>query len=208
MDLNPKDLTQKENYKLLIGSIVPRPIAFVSTQGEKGSNVAPFSFFTCVSTDPPMIGFTSMPGPYGDKDTLRNIRETGEFIVNVVSHSFVEKVNISASDTPPGVSEFDEAQLTEIPGTTVNCPRVAEAKIHLECKMHSILEHGAGPDRFVIGEIVEIHVNDEIMMERLRIDMDGLEPIGRMAGHFYVVCDNLIKVKRKTYQGEKANFER
>lgn len=197
MHIDPTSLQQQEKYKLLIGSILPRPIAFVSTTGELGDNVAPFSFFTCVSTNPPMIGFTSMPGPYGPKDTLRNIRETGEFVVNIVSKSFVEKVNIAAVESPPNVSEFELSNLNIKESIIVKPPRVAESKIHLECKLHSILELGKGPDAFIIGEVVLFHVDDDILMDRYRIQWEGLEPIGRMAGNLYSVCDNVISVKRK-----------
>jgi flavin reductase (DIM6/NTAB) family NADH-FMN oxidoreductase RutF len=199
MQIDPTSLREQEKYKLLIGSILPRPIAFVTTKGELGSNVAPFSFFTCVSVNPPMIGFTSMPGPHGAKDTLRNIRETGEFVVNIVSKGFVDKVNISSVDSPPGVSEFELSDLHEKQSTMVQPPRVAESKIHLECKMHNILELGRGPDAFIIGEVVLFHVDDDIMMDRYRIHGEGLEPIGRMAGNLYSVCDNVISVKRKSY---------
>lgn len=207
VQIDPSKLDKQEKYKLLIGSILPRPIAFVSTKGEHGSNVAPFSFFTCVSTNPPMIGFTTMPGPNGAKDTLRNIRETGEFVVNIVSKGFVDKVNISSVDSPHGVSEFTFAGLHEKESTLIQAPRVAEAKIHFECKMHSILELGHGPDAFIIGEVALFHVHDDIMMDRYRIMWEGLEPIGRMAGNLYSVCDHIISVKRRNYEDLKIEEE-
>lgn len=199
MQINPNQLEQQENYKLLIGSILPRPIAFVSTIGEYGTNVAPFSFFTCVSTNPPMIGFTSMPGPFGPKDTLKNIQETGEFVVNIVSKSIIEQVNITATESPLGISEFDLAGLHEESSLLVKPPRVAESKINLECKLHKMIELGNGPDHFIIGEIVLFHIDDDILMDRYRIQWEGLEPIGRMAGNLYNVCDNVISIKRKKF---------
>lgn len=200
MQIDPSVLKHQERYKLLIGSILPRPIAFVSTLGSKGPNVAPFSFFTGVSVDPPMVGFTSMPGPYGPKDTLRNIEETGEFVVNIVSKSFVEKMNITAADSPIGVSEFELAGLQEKESVIVAPPAVAESKVKLECKLHKIVELGEGPNAFIIGEVVLFHIDDDIMMDRHRIDWEGLEPVGRMAGNLYSVCDNVISIKRKKYE--------
>jgi flavin reductase (DIM6/NTAB) family NADH-FMN oxidoreductase RutF len=199
VEVLPGALSEKEKYKLLIGSILPRPIAFVSTIGEQGTNVAPFSFFTCVSTSPPMVGFTVMPGPYGPKDTLRNIRENGEFVVNIVSHSFLDKVNIAASDTPPNLSEFKLSHLSEEPSILIKPPRVQESMIKFECKMHSIIELGKGPDQFIIGEVLLFDINDDIVDERYRIDLERLEPIGRMAGNLYAVCDHIIKAKRVSY---------
>ncbi|WP_077211675.1 flavin reductase family protein [Bacillus dakarensis] len=200
MQINPAELQHQDRYKLLIGSIVPRPIAFVSTLGKHGPNLAPFSFFTGVSVDPPMVGFTSMPGPYGPKDTQLNIQETGEFVVNIVSSSFLEKMNITAADSPIGVNEFELAGLQEKESISVKPPRVAESKIHLECKLHKIVELGEGPNAFIIGEVVLFHIDDDIMMDRHRIRWEGLEPVGRMAGNLYTVCDNVISIKRKRYQ--------
>jgi flavin reductase (DIM6/NTAB) family NADH-FMN oxidoreductase RutF len=203
MKIDPAQLNNQEKYKLLIGTILPRPIAFVSTIGKDGNNLAPFSFYTCVSTNPPMIGFTVMPGPYGPKDTIRHIRETGEFVVNVVSQSIVEQVNITATDSPPGVNEFEVAKLTEEPSMLVRAPRVKEAKVHFECRMHSIVELGKGPDNFIIGEVVMFHVNDDVLMERYRINLEKLDPVGRMAGNFYTRCQDLIKIDRHKYESDK-----
>lgn len=203
MQIDPSSINAQETYKLLIGSILPRPIAFVSTKGKLGSNVAPFSFFTCVSVNPPMIGFTTMQGPYGAKDTLRNIRETGEFVVNIVSKNFIDKVSDASIDSPPEISEFELVGLHEKKSKMVEPSSVAESKIQLECKMHTILELGKGPDSFIIGEVVLFHVDENIMMDRYRIDREGLEPIGRMAGNLYSICDNVISLKRKRYEDLK-----
>lgn len=203
MQINPSELNEQEKYKMLIGSILPRPIAFVSTKGKSCNNVAPFSFFTCVSVDPPMIGFTAMPGPYGDKDTLRNIRETGEFVVNIVSKSFIDEVSLSSVDSPSEISEFEITGLHEKKSIMVQPPSVAESKIQLECKLHKIVELGKGPDSFIIGEVVLFQVDEDILMDRYRIQWEGLEPVGRMAGNLYSVCDHVISIKRKRYQDLK-----
>jgi flavin reductase (DIM6/NTAB) family NADH-FMN oxidoreductase RutF len=194
MHIKPSDITEKEVYKLLIGSILPRPIAFVSTIGEDGPNLAPFSYFTCVSTSPPMVAFSLQPGPYGPKDTLRHIRENGEFVVNIVSRSFIDKVNIAATDFAPGINEFEQAELTETPSLLVKPPGVAESLVNLECRKYTILE--LGKDTLVIGEVVSFHVNDDVLLERYRIDLDKLDPVGRLAGNLYSTCENRIEIKR------------
>jgi flavin reductase (DIM6/NTAB) family NADH-FMN oxidoreductase RutF len=200
IQIDPNSLKQLEKYKLLIGSILPRPIAFVSTQGEKGSNVAPFSFFTCVSTNPPMIGFTLMPGPFGPKDTLRNIQSTQEFVVNIVSKDLIEQVNISSVDSPLGVSEFELSGLTERPSIKVKPPSVGETKIQLECKLNKIIEFGNGPDSFIVGEVILFNISEEILLDRYHISLEGLKPVGRLGGNLYSTSHNVISVKRKQYQ--------
>jgi flavin reductase (DIM6/NTAB) family NADH-FMN oxidoreductase RutF len=205
IEIHPAKLNDSDKYQLMIGSILPRPIAFVSTVGAKGTNAAPFSFFTGVSTSPPMIGFTVMPGPYGPKDTLRNIQENREFVVNVVSQSILEQMNVAGSDSPYGVSEFSLSGLTEFPSVLIQAPRIKEAKVHYECRLHKIVELGDGPSHFIIGEVLLIHVEEEILLDQYRIDHDKLQPVGRMAGNFYTTCDRIIKVKRQKYNEIKSS---
>ncbi|MDO8674209.1 MAG: flavin reductase family protein, partial [Dehalococcoidia bacterium] len=136
MKVDPREVTARECYKLLIGSIVPRPIAWVSTVGENGVfNVAPFSFFTSVCTYPPTVCFTAIRRAGEKKDTVRNIEFTGDFVVNLVTEELAEAMNISCGDYPPEVDEFQVAKLTAVPGDKVRSPRVAESPISLECKL-------------------------------------------------------------------------
>jgi flavin reductase (DIM6/NTAB) family NADH-FMN oxidoreductase RutF len=176
-------------YKLLIGSVVPRPIAFVSTVSPEGAfNVAPFSFFTVASANPPVLVFTvsrrSTPDPR--KDTLRNITTAREFVVNIVSEEFGQKMNICAGDYPPDVDEFQRSGLTPVPSDLVKAPRVAESHINMECRLLYTIEMGglAGAGNLVLGEVVRFHI-DDAYFNNYRIDQDKLRAIGRMAGNSY-----------------------
>jgi flavin reductase (DIM6/NTAB) family NADH-FMN oxidoreductase RutF len=176
-------------YKLLIGSVVPRPIAFVSTISPEGAfNVAPFSFFTVASSNPPVLVFTvghrATPDPR--KDTLRNITTAREFVVNIVSEDFGPKMNICAGDYPPEVDEFELAGLTPTPSDLVKAPRVAESHINMECRLlYTIAMSGlVNGGNLVLGEVVRFHI-DDAYFTNYRIDQDKLRPIGRMAGNSY-----------------------
>jgi flavin reductase (DIM6/NTAB) family NADH-FMN oxidoreductase RutF len=187
--IDPGEAGFQNVYKLLIGAIVPRPIAFVSTLSRKGiRNLAPFSFFTAVSANPPVICFspTRRPGPDPYKDTMRNILETREFVVNVVSEEFAEKMNICSGEFPPEVDEFEASGLTAIASDLVKPPRVAESHVHMECKLYLTLEIGAlpGSGSLVLGEVVRFHV-DDMYFDDFKIDPDKLKAIGRMGGTSY-----------------------
>ncbi len=190
MIIDPKVTAPLDVYKVLIGSIVPRPIAFVSTISEDGVlNVAPFSFFTVASADPPVLCFT----PTGPKDTLANIRETKQFVVNIVSEDFAESMNSASGSYAPEVDEFAVAGLTPVESTMVKPPRVGESRVQMECELYQILEIGAGA--LVLGRVVLIHVDDEIV-ENDRIDPDKLRAIGRMGGNTYARTTDRFDLKR------------
>ena len=169
MTIDPKKQTFQENYKLMIGSILPRPIAFVSTISSDGIyNLAPFSFFTGIISDPPTICFSpTRRGTDGEaKDTLKNIRATGEFVINIVTENIVSQMNETATEFPPEVDEFKASGLTAIPSKIVKPPLVKESPISFECKKVQVLELGkaqAGGGFLVIGEIVMFHMKDELM---------------------------------------------
>jgi len=201
MIIHPETQTVKDTYKLLMGSIVPRPIAFVSTVSADGiPNLAPFSFFTGITSQPPTVGFApSRKGSAGDrKDTLANIEATGEFVVNVVTLEIVEPMNATAVDFPPEVNEFTEVGLTPIPSDRVSAPRVAESPINMECKLHQIVPvgvKGPGGGFFVIGEVVAFHVADDLFNEG-RIDVERLNPVGRLAGKAYTTLGKSFILER------------
>ena len=179
MTIDPKLASPVDVYKVLIGAIVPRPIAFVSTMSADGvRNVAPFSFFTVASADPPVLCFT----PTGQKDTLVNIRATREFVVNIVSEDFVEQMNLASGTYPPDVDEFAVSGLTPVPSTIVKPARVGESRVQMECELFQILEIGSGA--LVLGQVVLIHVDDRIV-DHYRIDPDALRAVGRMGGNTY-----------------------
>jgi flavin reductase (DIM6/NTAB) family NADH-FMN oxidoreductase RutF len=176
-------------YKLLIGSVVPRPIAFVSTVSPEGAfNVAPFSFFTVANTNPPALVFNvgrrARPDPR--KDTLRNITTAREFVVNIVSEEFGEKMNVCSGDYPPEVDEFELSGLTPVPSDLVKAPRVAESHINMECRLLYTIEMSGlvGAGNLVLGEVIRFHI-DDAYFNNYRIDQDKLRAIGRMAGNSY-----------------------
>ncbi len=181
------DLEPLAAYKLLIGLIVPRPIAWIGTTSETGvHNLAPFSFFNAVAATPPTLLFSPLGSPGQPKDTLANIRATGQFTHNVVSEDLVEAMNTTAGSYEHGVDEFEIAQLTPIPGDLVAAPRVLEAKASMECRLVEILEfgHGSMSGNVVVGEVVRFHLADGLVTDG-RVDPDRLGAIGRMAGMEY-----------------------
>jgi flavin reductase (DIM6/NTAB) family NADH-FMN oxidoreductase RutF len=189
MIVDPASTDYLSVYKLLIGSVVPRPIAFVSTVNPEGAfNVAPFSFFTVASANPPVLVFNvgrrSNPNPR--KDTLRNITTAREFVVNVVSEEIGQKMNLCAGEYPPEVDEFQVSGLTPIPSDLVKAPRVAESHINMECRLLYTIELGAltTGGNLVLGEVIRFHIDDAYFHD-YRIDHDKLQAIGRMAGNSY-----------------------
>lgn len=196
MQLDPQQMPSQAAYKLLIGCVVPRPIAWVSTISADGvANLAPFSFFMGVCGDPPTIAFSSGPRQGKLKDTVRNIEYTQDFVVNVVNDPLAQQMNLSSGDYPPEVSEFTITGLTPLPGIKVKAPRVAEAPINLECRLVQIVPVGHGPHSLVLGEIVYFHIRDDLYKEG-RIDMYKLHPVGRLAGHLYTHVHDIFEMKR------------
>jgi flavin reductase (DIM6/NTAB) family NADH-FMN oxidoreductase RutF len=189
MEVNPAALEWRDAYKLLVGSILPRPIAFVSTIDENGvANAAPFSFFTAICADPMLVCFSPMRrGTDGKKkDTLVNIEKSKQFVINIVSEEFVEKMNECAKEFPPEVDEFEFAGLTKLESVSVNAPRIAESKVQLECELFESLDFGdhAGSGSLVIGKVVYVHIQDELY-DQGRILTEKLLPVGRMAGNSF-----------------------
>jgi flavin reductase (DIM6/NTAB) family NADH-FMN oxidoreductase RutF len=189
MIVDPASTDYPSVYKLLIGSVVPRPIAFVSTVSpEGGFNVAPFSFFTVASANPPVLVFSvsrrAKPDPR--KDTLRNIATAREFVVSIVSEEFGQKMNLCAGDYPPEVDEFQVSGLTPIPSDLVKAPRVAESHVNMECRLLYTIEVSGleGGGNLVLGQVIRFHI-DDAYVHNYRIDADKLGAIGRMAGNSY-----------------------
>jgi len=178
-------LSTQDRYKLLISTIVPRPIAWVVTQNLTGRlNAAPFSFFNAFGGDPPVVVIGIGGRAPGDiKDTGNNIRETGEFVVNLVSDATAEQMNITAIEFPPEVDEIAEAKLTTLPSVKVKPPRLAESPVALECERLMVIELNV--DRaLVVGRVLAIHVRDDCVLDPARcyIDTPRLGLIGRMHG--------------------------
>ncbi len=189
MIIDPSELDAQSVYKLLIGSVVPRPIAWTSTVSREGvRNLAPFSFFTVASRQPPMLCISVGPPPEAEggarpaKDTLTNIEETGEFVVNIVSLSLSNTMFESSKNHPPDADEFEKAGLTPARCEVVKAPRVEEAGVSMESVLDRVLP--LGTDYLVIGRMVRFHVRDELYGDSGRIDVAGLDPLGRLAGDY------------------------
>ncbi len=184
-------------YKLLIGSVVPRPIAFVSTISKTGAlNLAPFSFFNAICSEPPAICF-SVANRTPAKDTIANIRENGEFVVNIVTEAIAEQMNLCSGDYARGVSEFEVSGLTPDPSEIVRPPCVRESPVNMECKLMQIVEVSAKPSgaSLIIGEVVRIHF-DPTIADNFRIDPFKLRAIGRMGGAGYVRASDYFEMIR------------
>jgi flavin reductase (DIM6/NTAB) family NADH-FMN oxidoreductase RutF len=183
--IDPDTLDPQSRYKLLIGSVVPRPIAWTSTVSREGvHNLAPFSFFTVASRNPPMLCISMGPRadqPPDTKDTLSNIAEMGEFVINIVSLPLSNAMYESSRTHPPKADEFEKAGLTPAPCEVVAAPRVEEAAVSMECLLDRVLQ--LGTDHLVIGRMVRFHVRDELY-ENGRIDVAKLQPLGRLAGNY------------------------
>ena len=180
-------ITERERYKLLIGSVVPRPIALVTTRHPDGTvNAAPFSFFNCLSADPAILALgVENQSDMSFKDTTLNVRLTEEFTVNVVDHAIMDAMNVCAVPFPSHVDELAEAGLTPVPGEAVGCPYIREAPIAFECRRYLTL--GLGKSReIILGQVVRMHVREDLIdNERFYIDQLALDAVGRMGGHGY-----------------------
>jgi flavin reductase (DIM6/NTAB) family NADH-FMN oxidoreductase RutF len=195
--LDPATLDRTAAYHLLNSLVVPRPIAWVSTLSERGvANLAPHSYFTVMAPDPPTVCFSSG----GEKDTLRNVRYTGDFVVNIVGEELAEAMNLTSADFPSDESEFAAAGLTPVPSDLVQAPRLAEAPAAMECRMLQVLEIGRTPNYVVIGEVVRFHVAERIWRDG-RIDQAAMRPVGRLAGSGYSYTRELFRMDRPTYAG-------
>jgi flavin reductase (DIM6/NTAB) family NADH-FMN oxidoreductase RutF len=205
MELDPQAIGTTASYKLLIGCVVPRPIAWVSTIAADGvPNLAPFSFFMGVCNDPPTIAFSSGRRENGKKDTVRNLEHTGDFVVNVVDDDHAEAMNATSGEYPPEIDEFALAGLTMAPGVRVGAPRLVTAPISMECRVVQVVPVGRGPHSVVFGEIVHFHVRDDVYDATTgRIDIHRLQPVGRLAGNQYSHIHDIFEMKRpnENYKG-------
>ena len=197
MQLDPQTLDPTSVYKLLISSVVPRPIAWVSSVDADGvRNLAPFSYFMAITDTPPTIAFSCSARGAGKKDTLRNVEATGEFVVNITDDDCADAMNLSSGDYPPDVDEFAVTKLTALPSAVVKAPRVSEAPINMECKLVRILPVGRKAN-LVLGEIVQWHVRDDVYDAATgRLDMHRLRPVGRLCGNLYSHIHQIFEMKR------------
>ena len=187
MTIDPKTIPAPIVYQILTGSVIPRPIGFISSISAAGVvNLAPFSFFNAICGEPPMVMFCPM-NRRPPKDTLLNVKATREFVANIVSEEIAQQMNLTSGDYAPDISEFDICGLTPVPSDIVKPPRVLESPVNMECRVHDIIEVSAKPmgGSIVIGEVVRFHVRDSIIDKDMLIDPDKLKPVARLGGPSY-----------------------
>ncbi|WP_096199638.1 flavin reductase family protein [Bacillus sp. FJAT-45350] len=203
--IDARSLTRAENYKLLIGSVVPRPIAFVTSQNRDGIiNGAPFSFFNIVTAEPPLISISVGRKPTGEKkDTSANIDELKEFVVHIVDETNVNGINQSSANYPSGKSEIEDIGFTQIPSEVVGVPSIKESKLRLECKLHQTIPLGGTEDDprtdLIIGEVVYYHIADECIVNG-EIDTDLLNPLSRLGKTEYGGIGRTFSLPRPKYE--------
>lgn len=193
-------------YKLLVGLVVPRPIALVTSIGPGGVvNAAPFSFFNVFSEEPPLVLLGLQSRPDGSiKDTPANIRETGAFVINLVDEALAEQMNVCAVDFPASESEIDAAGLELAAGTEIGVPHIATAPVALECRHYMTLEVNR-ERRLCIGQVVCLHVRDGIVNpENLRVDIDAYRPVARLHGNYYARLGEVFQLVRQSYSEWKT----
>ena len=190
MIIDPQELGEREMYRWMISVIVPRPIAFVSTAAPHGArNLAPFSYFIALSSQPPLVGISINSRKGVAKDTLRNIEDSGDFVINIVDESLLDQAVQSSGDWPADVDEFALTGLTAVPSEKVKAPRLAESPVNLECRLHQVIDLGG--THFVIGEIVRAIVSDAVLTDG-RVDPLKLRAVGRLGGDGYALMREVV----------------
>lgn len=189
---DPAAMSSGDRHRLLLHCVAPRPIAFTSTLSAEGApNLAPFSYFMAGGANPCSVVVSPLTTRDGrEKDTLRNIRETGEFTISVVTYAMRERMNVAAAELPHGVSEWEEAGFTPAPTVRVRPPRVAESPLAIECRLYRVVSHGEGPlsANYVIGEVVYFHVAARLLRDG-ELDAREVDYISRMGAEWYSRCD-------------------
>lgn len=195
----PNSISERDNYKLLIGSVIPRPIAFVTSQSEKKIvNAAPFSFFNIVSSNPPMLSVSIQRKAGEMKDTARNIKATKQFVLHIVDDATVAEINKTAANLPADESEIELTNLTLVPSSEIDVPAIQESKIRFECELVQAIELGDGDNigcDLIIGRILAYHFDEAVYMEG-KIDPHTLNAISRLAGNDYARIGDIFTIER------------
>ncbi|MCF6129412.1 flavin reductase family protein [Flavobacterium sp. AS60] len=200
MQFDPNELDHTAVYKLLTGSVIPRPIGWISSISEHGvNNLAPFSYFNAVGDDPPHVMFSTGRGNNTNKDTLNNVLATKQFVVNMVTEELTEQMNSTAQAVHSDIDEFELAGVTPIPSLKIKSMRVKESPITFECELvhHYFLEdHKNGGACVIIGRIVMMHFADDVLMDNYKINLENYKPVARLAGSGYAKIGEIFAVKR------------
>ncbi|MEV7376049.1 flavin reductase family protein [Streptomyces sp. NPDC090301] len=195
VNIDPELSDRTAFYRLLTATVVPRPIAWVSTSSADGTdNLAPHSFFTIASVTPPVVQFTSV----GRKDSLRNVEETGEFVVNLAPEGLFEQINATATDFPRGVSEFDACGVEREPSLRVKPPRVADSPVALECELHSTLR--IGDSTVVFGRVVHAAIDESVLLDG-HPEMTRMRPLTRLGKNEWGTLGGIKEIARVPYEG-------
>jgi flavin reductase (DIM6/NTAB) family NADH-FMN oxidoreductase RutF len=193
IDFDPEALDRNTFYRLLTATVVPRPIAWISTTSADGTdNLAPHSLFTVSCIAPPVVQFTSV----GRKDSLRNIEATGQFVVNLAPEHLFEEINATATDFPPGISEFDAVGVAREPSQRVKPPRVAASPIALECELHSTL--GLGDSTIILGRVVHAVVSDDVLVDG-HPEVTRMRPLTRLGKEEWGTLGGVVELSRIRY---------
>lgn len=200
MQIDVEGADAVEVYRTLVEVVTPRPIAWVTSIDDQGRvNLAPFSFYNAFSGNPPVVVFSPTLRRDGTrKDTLKNVEATGEFVLNAAVESLANQVNLSSTELPHGESEVELTGLNLLPSTRIKPPRVAESPVHLECRLLQIIHLGNGPiaGNLIIGEVLVIHIDDEIIDDHGRVDPRRLKTIARLGGNHYCRSTDLFEMDR------------
>lgn len=200
MQFDPEIIDPSSVYKLLTGSVIPRPIGWISTIDENGiNNLAPFSYFNAVGEDPPHVMFSTVRGNNTNKDTLNNVLANGQFVVNMVTEVLAEQMNSTSQAVASDVDEFELVGLTPISSKKIKPMRVKESPITFECEMvhHYFLEnHKNGGACIIIGRIVMMHIDESVLLDNFKINMETYKPIARLAGSNYSKIGEIFSIKR------------
>lgn len=200
MQFDPANLEHAAVYKLLTGSVIPRPIGWISSISEDGiNNLAPFSYFNAIGEDPPHVMFSTTRGNNSNKDTLNNVLATKQFVVNMVTEETVERMNATSQAFSPDVDEFEFVGLTPIASTKIKPMRVAESPVTFECELvhsYSLEDHKNGGATMLVGKIVMMHFHDEVLLENYKINLENYKPVARLAGSNYTTIGKIFSIKR------------
>ena len=197
ISLIPTDLDPRAAYRLLISIVVPRPIGWTSTIGADGSlNLAPFSFFNMVGGTPPAVLISVGQRKGHPKDTLRNVRETGEFVINIVNEELAAAMNETSGEWEYAVNEFERAGLTPAASIDVKPPRVAEAPITLECKVTQIVPVNGTTYTLILGRVLRLHIRSDLLRPNGLVDAARLKPVARLGGNEYATLGRVFEMKR------------